>query len=252
MPLAQTAVVEVGDLNIINDAGNPSDGLRYLDMSYSDGLSQAAALANAQATYANARIATASEFDDLFAAAGITYNSSYTASDGFLSTGFPYHILSTGANYDSASLLFALGATVPGDEFGNNPEVVIFTDPDGSNNSATTQDILGLYLQGAELIQVPWTVPKDQAGWLLVSEATVVPVPAAVWLFGSGLIGWTSRHGKAQDSSLIMPFRDGPSGPFSYVGYVCLCGKTEVDKEPGNGKLPPETFRLVDPNITKH
>jgi hypothetical protein len=66
LPLAHAALVEVGDLNIINDAGNPSDGLRYLDMTYSDGLTQAAALTNAQATYANARLATASEFDDLF------------------------------------------------------------------------------------------------------------------------------------------------------------------------------------------
>jgi hypothetical protein len=57
--------------NIIDDVGNPSDGLRFLDMTYSDGLSLAAAIANAQATYANARLATASEFDDLFSAAGI-------------------------------------------------------------------------------------------------------------------------------------------------------------------------------------
>jgi hypothetical protein len=30
------------------------------------------------------------------------------------------------------------------------------------------------------------------------------------------------------------------------------CGKAEVGREPRNGKLPPETFRLVSPNITKH
>ncbi len=35
-------------------------------------------------------------------------------------------------------------------------------------------------------------------------------------------------------------------------GYVRLCGKAEVGRGPGNGKLPPETFRLVGPNITKH
>ena len=33
---------------------------------------------------------------------------------------------------------------------------------------------------------------------------------------------------------------------------VVFCGKAEVDLEPGNDKLPPKTFRLVDPNITKH
>lgn len=187
MPLAQAAVVELGDLNIINDAGNPSDGLRYLDMTYSDGLTLSEALTNAQATYANARIATASEFDDIVAAAGITYNSSFTASDGFNSTGSPYHVLSTGANYNS-SLVAILGPTVPGDEF-DPPSTVVFTDPDGTNNTASTHDIFGLYGTTMEIIQVPWTVPNDQAGWLLVSEATVVPVPAAVWLFGSGLLG---------------------------------------------------------------
>jgi hypothetical protein len=31
-----------------------------------------------------------------------------------------------------------------------------------------------------------------------------------------------------------------------------LCGIPEVDRLAGNGKLPPETFRLVGPNITKH
>jgi hypothetical protein len=30
-----------------------------------------------------------------------------------------------------------------------------------------------------------------------------------------------------------------------------FCCKAEVESEPGNGKLQPETFRLVGPNITK-
>ena len=33
---------------------------------------------------------------------------------------------------------------------------------------------------------------------------------------------------------------------------VLFCGKAEVGREPGNGKLPLETFRLVGPNIIKH
>ena len=36
------------------------------------------------------------------------------------------------------------------------------------------------------------------------------------------------------------------------IGKGNFCGKAEVGWEPGNGKLPPETFRLVSPNITKH
>ena len=33
---------------------------------------------------------------------------------------------------------------------------------------------------------------------------------------------------------------------------VWTCGKAEVGRGPGNGKLPLETFRLVGANITKH
>ena len=71
-------VTEVGDLNIIDDDGNPSNGLRYLDLTFSLNRTLASALANAQATYSNARLATASEWDDLFAAAGITYDALLT------------------------------------------------------------------------------------------------------------------------------------------------------------------------------
>ena len=51
------AVRGIGLKDIIDDAGNASNGLRYLDMSFSDGLTEADALANAQATYSNARLA---------------------------------------------------------------------------------------------------------------------------------------------------------------------------------------------------
>jgi hypothetical protein len=33
---------------------------------------------------------------------------------------------------------------------------------------------------------------------------------------------------------------------------VLFCGKAEVGREPGNGKLPLETFLLVGANITKN
>ncbi len=81
--LAPAAINEVGDLNIIDDPGNPSDGLRYLDMSFSAGLTLSAALTNTQATYPNARVATPSEFNDLFASSGIMFNGALTAADAF-------------------------------------------------------------------------------------------------------------------------------------------------------------------------
>ena len=94
-------VTEVGDLNIIDDDGNPSNGLRYLDLTFSKGRTLASALANAQATYSNARLATPDEWDDLFDAAGITYDGLLTASDAF-ETGTSEDISSNVA-YDGGS-----------------------------------------------------------------------------------------------------------------------------------------------------
>ena len=52
-----SAIIEMGNLNIIDDPGNPSDGLRFLELSFSDGLSLTDALTNAQMTYSNAHLA---------------------------------------------------------------------------------------------------------------------------------------------------------------------------------------------------
>tara|TARA_R110002096_G_scaffold381363_1_gene575213 strand:- start:2114 stop:2611 length:498 start_codon:yes stop_codon:yes gene_type:complete len=111
-PSAIASIDEVGDLNIINDMANPSDGLRYLDRSFSDGLSLAHALINAQGSYANARLATPSEWDDLFAAAGITYDGAVTASDAFTALGDNQTIASGGSC--CATLVSTLGGNQRG------------------------------------------------------------------------------------------------------------------------------------------
>lgn len=116
-------LVESGDLNIIDDPGNPSDGLRFLDMTFSDELSLADALTNAQATYLNARLAVASEFDDLFAAVPIVYDGAETASSSF-AAGANFDI-SSGSNYD-VSLRDKLGLT-------NSTHAIIWTAPDGNS-----------------------------------------------------------------------------------------------------------------------
>ena len=173
-------IVELGDLNIINDAGNPSDGLRYLDMSYSDGLTLEAALIKAQATYPNARIATASEFDDLFSAAGIPYSGVSTASDGFL-VGADAQIAGDGCAA-CITLVGQLGGTI------GAGETLIWTDPDGSNDPASTRDIVRIdtfgpsgargraFLQHATFqTGIPGTA--DYAGFLLVSSPVVPTTP---------------------------------------------------------------------------
>jgi hypothetical protein len=181
MPLAHAVIVEEsGGLNRIEDASNPSNGLRYLDMTFSDGLSLADALSNARSSYANARLATASEFDDLFAAAGIMYdNPLVTASSGF-DTGDDI-VISSLTNYNSA-LRDILGRTTPTD-------TRIWTAPDGNTDRGSTRDALRLTGGVANLFQLSEQPPNGDFGWLLVSDPVVVPVPAAVWLFGSGLLG---------------------------------------------------------------
>lgn len=179
------AIIEVGDLNVINDPGNPSDGLSYLDMAFSDGLSQAAALANAQASYADARLATPAEFDDLFDAAGIAYNGALTASDAF-SIGVNTTI-SNGVNYDGGALAAQLGFTTTNISW-------IWSDPDGNADTGTTRDYLVLEgapiaNESARIFNVFTSPPNSSIGWLIVSETAAVPIPGAVWLLGSGLIG---------------------------------------------------------------
>lgn len=174
---ANAAVIEVGDLNIINDPGNASDGLRFLDMSYTDGLTLAAALTNSQGTYANARLATPAEWDDLFAAAGIAYDGALSASDAF-EVGDGAQI-STGLNYDSAALRNQLGLT-------RSLLTLIFSDPDGDSSLSSTRDYINLSDTSAIFYNNSLVAPNSSIGWLVVSE---VPLPAAAWLFISALGG---------------------------------------------------------------
>ena len=172
---AHAEVVENGDLNIINQAGNASDGLRYLDMTYSDGLTSAAALVNAQSTYANVRLATTSEFDDLLSAAGIAYDGAETASSAF-AVGANLK-LSTGANYDGGALAVMLGITDQGtNPYGTYQNTHIFTIPDGSFDVSGTRDALLLtgplheFTQQATGFQFVGTPGDHRFGWLLVTE----------------------------------------------------------------------------------
>lgn len=176
---ALASIDEVGDLNIINDAANPSDGLRYLDMSFSDGMGLADALIGAQAAYPNARLATPSEWDDLFSAAGISYVGSVTASDAFTALGDNQTIASGGAC--CASLVSALGGTS-----GANT-TWFWSAPDGSDDSSTTYDLLRMSATNAvaQLRQRVEEPPWSSAGFLLVSDI-VVPIPPAIGLFGTG------------------------------------------------------------------
>ncbi len=182
---ATAAMIENGDLNIISDFGNPSDGLAYLDLSYSEGLTQAAALANAQLSYANARIATPDEFDDLFLAAGISYSSSYTASSAFNSGGELY--LVNGPSAPVLSLVDVLGSTAT-----FHAGWLLWTDPDGSMNG--TRDYLSTSILGAVATRQSTALPpSSDVAWLIV---TPIPEPSTGILVALGLLGLgiTSRR----------------------------------------------------------
>lgn len=180
--MANGALVEVGDLNIIDDAGNASNGLRFLDMTYSDGKSLTDALTDAQAVYSNARLATAAEVNDLFNAVAYPF---YSGEDIFTiyAGGSGYEILS-GPNAAGVQLITKLGKTRTLTGLGDY--LYWYTDD--------VTDYQGvLIFDGA--LQSDWRAlssapdPEAARGFMLVSEASVVPIPAAAWLFGSALFG---------------------------------------------------------------
>lgn len=177
--VATADLMQSGGLNIIVDSGNPSNGLGFLDMSFSKGLSLTAAVTKAQMTYPNARPANASEFDDLFAAVPILYDGSETASSAF-STGAQV-TLSSSTNYD-VSLRDQLGVT-----FGSL--TIIWTDPDGSTSTTTTRDSLNLGSSTAVAAQSMFSPANSGVGWLLVSEVTSVPEPSAFLCLGLIVVG---------------------------------------------------------------
>lgn len=167
-------ILQVGDLNIIQQSGNPSDGLRYLDLSLTVGKDFSQAEDSATAAYTNARPATSSEFDHLFEASTLRYDDNSTRlSAGFLpGAGVT---ISSGSNYNT-SLLNILGPTF-------DTGAGIWTDPENSSN-------LDLIIFRPTLLEATFlndTPPISSVAWLFVTsatEATAVPEPSAA----SGLL----------------------------------------------------------------
>lgn len=179
-------IIEQGDLNIIDQAGNASDGLRFLDMTYSNGKSATAALADAQMVYANARLATASEWGDLFQAANVTYDIGRTASDAFTTGGF---VLLANSGSGADEIPDKLGVTTAIDL------LFVWSDPDGSSLTTSTRDYIQIPSSNDSnagrvvAFNSTSTPPNPTVGWFIVSEASSASVPEPSSLAILGLIG---------------------------------------------------------------
>ena len=166
---AHSDLIEIGYLNIIDDAGNASDGLAFFDMSFSAGKTSADAVMSAQAElesnpiagYSTARLAIASEFDDLMVAGGMSFENGLTAADGF-STGTSA-TLSSGTNYNTV-VRNRLGVTY------RSSSLIAWTSPDGSQDSTTTRDFIRLASSVAVLGQTTATPANSSLGWFVVAE----------------------------------------------------------------------------------
>lgn len=188
---------------LIDQAGNPSNGLAFLHTSFSVGMTSADALANAQMTYPSAMLATPAQWDDLAAAAGVKYKtlatlaSAYEVGPGIFSSDFNL----APPDEDLVSLFGATSYSVDSGNF-----TLFFTDPDGSNVSTTTRDGITFYdgtgtdslrAEGPGIFQSAQTVPQTFRAWGIV---VAVPEPSAfaclglIGLVASGRAWWNRRR----------------------------------------------------------
>lgn len=189
---APAGVLQVNDLNQIVAPGNHSNGLFFLDMSFSIRLSASDALSNAQRKYADARFATPGEWDDLFAAAGIDYVGGLRASDAF-SPGSSVRIASN--DFDAGVLSSTLGYTS-----GGSSGTWIWSAADGDSSVASTRDFILIGSSFADIRQDPRLPPNLGAGWLIVSNSGTaigsVPEPNSFAIFGIGALAIAGRRAR--------------------------------------------------------
>ncbi|MGK0190374.1 MAG: hypothetical protein ACI9R3_006200 [Verrucomicrobiales bacterium] len=157
----EATLLDFGNYSTIDDP----NGLRYLDMSFSNGLTSDAAVENARLAFPNARLATPSETDALFAGAGITLYEPIesTVTPGTYSTGatvrtpVPDHSTLT-------ALSSYLGTTVTNAIFS-------WTNPDGTGSS---RDYIKIDVNIFRVDHVAYgfggSPPRAGVGWLIVSD----------------------------------------------------------------------------------
>ena len=194
---ASAALIEAdwlvaGDNKLTVDTNS---GLGWLDLTESTGLSMNQILAGAGGFLdLGFRYATTSEIRALFADANIvdtsgnpSQESAPAALDFILLFGFTYQV---------------------SDSSGSNTGTVGYHLPDPPDTSESTNASFVQYIvtsntgngHGAAMVEVLLDGTRDLAnstdGSFLVRETTVVPIPAAFWLFGSGVFGLVGIAGR--------------------------------------------------------
>lgn len=185
--------IQIGNANIIDDPENESHGLAFLDTSLSVGLTLDIALD--RSPFLDTRLATPSEIDDLFLAAGATYDVPDRPRDAF-SPGELVRLYTRPTGGPSDILIDVLGPTQSTPATGD--AVFLWTDPfndetrdminvhrlpDGTNSSVMSQTTI---LPGDALdVYVAWPLVTRDAG--LFAQRNVahaaIPEPSAFALF---------------------------------------------------------------------
>lgn len=127
---------------LIDDVSNPSNGMAFLQTSFSVGMTSAAALANAQMTYPSATLATPAQWDDLAAAAGVQYAGAWTLASAFdVGSGINSGAFNAAAPTEDLVALF--GETFSSADDGK--VALFFSDPDMSTDTTTTRDGISFF-----------------------------------------------------------------------------------------------------------
>jgi len=207
-PSSRAGIIETGIYNVIDQVGNPSNGLSFLDISFSVGLSREVALANARLLDPLARLATLQEHDYLAAEFGVNFNTSLgNLSQAFTSTTVRSSIgLSTTITSALASsMIDVLGVTR---QFAGDARQTWVWSPIAHLNPGRYDvwkvtawqnvfDEFGVQEFGDDAI----IFISGHAGYLIIANnqsTRDVPEPSSLAIFALGMMGLASRRFKKQ------------------------------------------------------
>ena len=181
---------QAADDNLITQDTN--SGLEWLDLTVTVGMSYDAVSAQlgVGGDYEGWRYATTSEligFFDAFGGDSGYYSGWSTQNNGLFDVIAPYWGDLFCSNYSSCPTGEGYSQVIHNGIFSdasNATRSQIYDRPVNGQPDVTTYD--NVLVDG---IQIPNTIALEGMGSALVRDVSAVPVPAAAWLFGSGLLG---------------------------------------------------------------